>query len=127
MAFVPAVGLVASAHALYRSSSPANGADLEHAPSKVVITFSERADPKLSVIEVLDSAGRNFAKGHVGPVQGRPLELSIRVGSLSDGVYTVTWRAVATDDGHTTAGSFSFGVNAKPSPLPPGGSAVKSP
>ena len=67
-AFVLVAAGAASAHALYRSSSPPNGADLKHAPTKIVITFSERPDPKLSVIQVLDSAGRNYTKGRVQPV-----------------------------------------------------------
>ena len=35
-AFVLATAGAAGAHALYRSSVPVNGADLKHAPSKVV-------------------------------------------------------------------------------------------
>src|ERR687888_2384266 len=79
----------ASAHALYRSSSPANGAVLKQPPTKVVITFTEHPDPKISVIQVLGTTGRNFAQGQVQPVQGQPSELQIAVSSLPAGVYTV--------------------------------------
>ena len=107
------VGLAtaASAHALYRSSSPPNGSSQTQAPTKIVITFTERPDPKLSVIQVLDTAGRNHATGTVQPVPGQPFDLQTAVRSLSPGVYTVTWRTVSENDGHTTAGSFSFGSN----------------
>ena len=36
--------------------------------------------------------------------------------SLPKGVYTVTWRTVSRDDGHVTAGSFSFGIGERPPP-----------
>src|SRR5438067_10747777 len=119
---------MATAHAMYRSSSPASGADLQHPPSTIVITFSERPDPKLSVIQLLDPAGRTYTRGRVRPVPGKPLALQIDVLSVPNGVYTVTWRTVSEDDGHTTAGSFTFGVNAKPSATTVGTtSVVKSP
>ena len=130
IAFVLCAATAAGAHALYRSSTPANGADLKQAPSAVVITFTERPDPKLSVIQVLDTAGRDHAKGRVLPVPGQPDQLRIGVGSLQAGVYTVTWRTVSEQDGHTTAGSFSFGLNVSKGRITRGrgtASVVKSP
>ena len=112
-ALVLGLASAADAHALYRSSTPANGADLERAPTKVVITFTERPDPKISLIQVLDTASHNHARGKVQPVPGQPLELQTAVGPLPSGVYTVTWRTVSEADGHTTAGSFSL-VRARP-------------
>jgi copper transport protein len=104
----------AFAHAVVRSSDPADGAVLEKAPSEVLITFTEAPDPGLSVVHVLDSSGHPVERGAARPVPGSPLELRIRLGNLGKGVYTVTWRTVSRVDGHVTGGSFSFGVGVPP-------------
>jgi uncharacterized membrane-anchored protein YitT (DUF2179 family) len=36
--------------------------------------------------------------------------MTVSLHSLGDGVYTVTWKAVSTIDGHQTTGSFPFAV-----------------
>ena len=100
----------AGAHALVRTSDPANGALLQKAPPQVVITFTEVPDPKLSFIHVLDQGGKDVERGATTRVPGHPLELRVALGDLPPAVYTVTWRAVSQVDGHVTAGSFSFGV-----------------
>jgi copper transport protein len=104
----------ASAHALVRSSDPADGAILQQSPSAVTITFTEPPDPVVSSIHVLDSTGKNVETGTTEPVPGKPPELRVPVGTLPEGVYTVTWRTVSRTDGHVTAGSFSFGVGVAP-------------
>src|SRR5947209_12418438 len=108
VAAVLATAGAANAHALYKSSSPPANALLKRAPTNVSITFTEQPDPKLSFIQVLSSSGTNVAKGPVQPVPGQPTELRTALGSVPTGVYTVTWRTVSKEDGHTTAGSFSF-------------------
>ena len=47
------------------------------------------------------------------------MTLSVPVGPLPDGVYTVAWRTVSAADGHTAAGSFAFSVGAS-APVPSG-------
>src|SRR5436309_2320589 len=96
------VSAPAGAHALVRNSDPASGSVLNHAPSKVVITFTERPDPKLTSVQVLDSAGTDHAQGDPQPVPGQPLDIEVAVDRLSDGVYTVAWRTISEADGHTT-------------------------
>ncbi len=105
-----ASALPASAHALLRSSDPAAGADLERAPRQVLLTFTERPDPGLSVVHVLDSTGRPVEGGRAQLVPGHPLQLAVPLGPLGKGAYTVTWRTVSRTDGHVTAGSFAFGI-----------------
>jgi copper transport protein len=104
----------AGAHALVRRSNPADGAVLESPPSNVVITFTEPPDPDLSIVHVLDSTGRTVEIGKPERVPGAPLELRAGVGTIGNGVYTVTWRTVSKADGHVTGGSFSFGVGVSP-------------
>jgi copper transport protein len=111
----------ASAHALLQSSDPAAGATLGSPPSEITLNFGETPDPTLSSIKVLDTGGTDHASGKLEVVAGKPMSLQIAVGSLPDGVYTVTWRTVSTVDGHVTAGSFAFGVGETP---PSGGAAT---
>jgi len=105
-----ASGPAAGGHALLRGSEPAEGASLERAPRRIVLTFTERPEPRLSSIQVLDTAGRQVQAAKAAPVPGEPLQLVVPLGDLPDGTYTVSWRVLSVDDGHVTAGSFAFGV-----------------
>jgi copper transport protein len=105
-----AAGTPAGAHALLRESDPAAGSSLDKAPSRVLLSFTERPEPGLSSIRVLDSGGRQVERGQAGPVKGSPLDFAVGLGDLTDGTYTVSWRVVSRDDGHVTDGSFAFGV-----------------
>src|SRR5207244_5704974 len=87
---------------------------LQQAPGRVLITFTEEPDPSLSVIHVLDQSGRAVEAGKAERVPGRPLELTVPLKQLPNGVYTVSWRVVSRVDGHVTAGAVSFGVGVSP-------------
>lgn len=120
-------GIAADAHALARSSTPADGANLDHAPTQVSITFTERPDPRLSAIHVLDVGGRRLETGGVRVVPGDPSTLTVPLPSLPNGVYTVTWSTVSAVDGHRAGGFFAFGVGASPTgSKPPAGAATPS-
>jgi copper transport protein len=109
-------GPAAAAHGVLKSSEPAGGSSLERAPAAVTLRFSERPDPGLSTVRVLDSGGRVVAGGPAQPVAGRPLELRVPAAGLAAGSYTVTWRIVSAVDGHRTDGVFGFGVGAAGAP-----------
>ncbi|HXM58901.1 MAG TPA: copper resistance protein CopC [Candidatus Dormibacteraeota bacterium] len=110
--FLLATGV--EAHALVRSSTPDDGASLDQAPTAVTITFTEPPDPRLSSISVLDAGGRPVQRGATLAGPGDPLRLSVLLGTLPDGVYTVNWRTVSAADGHTSGGAFAFGVGVAP-------------
>jgi copper transport protein len=110
LAWLVLAGMPAGAHALLRESDPAAGSSLDQAPRRVVLTFTERPEPGLSSIQVLDTGGQPIQQGEGSPVEGEPLEFAVALGDLADGTYTVSWRVVSKDDGHVTAGSFAFGV-----------------
>ena len=123
--FVAAIGALlllalavsaASAHALLQSSDPAPNSALKAAPQIVTLTFTEAPDPKLSSIQVLDSKGASRATGPLSVVSGNADELSIPVGTLAKGVYTVAWRTVSAVDGHIAAGSYAFSVGTSSPP-----------
>jgi copper transport protein len=105
-----ASGPAAGAHALLRASDPADGASVDRPPRQVTLTFTERPEPRLSVVHVLDADGHQVDAGGAVPVAGNPLQLRVPLGDLPDGTYTVTWRTVSRDDGHVTGGAFAFGV-----------------
>jgi copper transport protein len=109
-------GPAAAAHGVLKSSEPAGGSSLERAPAAVTLRFSERPDPGLSTVRVLDSGGRVVAGGPAQPVAGRPLELQVPATGLAAGSYTVSWRIVSAVDGHRTDGVFGFGVGAAGAP-----------
>ncbi|HEY6710612.1 MAG TPA: copper resistance protein CopC [Actinomycetota bacterium] len=111
-----ATGPMAAAHGALRSSDPGDGSSLDRAPSAVTLRFTERPDPGLSTVRVLDSSGRVVAGGAARPVPGRPAELRVPMAGLPAGGYTVTWRIVSAVDGHRTDGVFGFGVGPAAAP-----------
>ena len=118
VAAVAAFPTAAAAHATLESSDPAAGAELATSPARVVLTFGETPDPKLSLIRLVDAAGALVAG--VSPVQsvpGNSLQLEVTLSqSLPKGVYSVNWLGVSATDGHVDGGAFAFGVQQKPVP-----------
>jgi copper transport protein len=119
-----ATGPTAAAHGSLLSSEPAGGSSLERAPAAVTLRFSERPDPGLSTVRVLDSGGRVVAGGPARPVPGQPLELRVPTAGLAAGGYTVSWRVVSAVDGHRTDGVFGFGVGPAGAPVLPASQAA---
>ena len=110
---VPAYG-----HTLLQSSEPPNGATVKTSPPHVNLVFSEEPDQKLSSIRVLDGSGTQVQRGNAAAVAGRPSAMSVALGPLPKGVYTVSWRVLSSVDGHLTSGAFTFGVGVKAVPAP---------
>ena len=97
---------------------PAADASVATSPTQILLTFTEPPDPKLSLVKVVDSAGRPApGVGAARAVPGQPAQLAVPVKQpLPKGVYTVNWRSVSTTDGHVADGAFAFGVGAVPGP-----------
>ncbi len=98
------------AHALLVRSNPAANAVLERAPVQVELFFSESVEEKLSTIKVYDASGNQVDVGDVRVDSGDPTRMTVSLRSISDGVYTVTWKAVSAVDGHQTVGTFPFAI-----------------
>jgi methionine-rich copper-binding protein CopC len=109
-AFLLVLPSPARAHALVVRSNPAAGASLTQVPRTLTITFSEAPEPGASSIRVLDASGGLASRGPARPVPSDRLQLAVSLGPLLNGVYTVRWKTISTDDGHASAGSFTFGV-----------------
>jgi copper transport protein len=98
------------AHALVVRSDPPAGASLGQVPSAVTITFSEAPESGQSDVQVLDGSGKVVSRGAARPVPDNRLQLRVTLAPLLNGVYTVRWKTVSADDGHASAGTFTFGV-----------------
>lgn len=79
-------------------------------PEKVVITYSERPEPKVSYIHVTNSDNERVDKNDQTVSSNNPREslVSIDTSKLKPGIYTVSWLALSRDDGHITKGSYVF-------------------
>lgn len=125
LALLLALGLVgrASAHAKLVSSTPAAGTRLTTAPATVTLVFSEEISEKDSSFSVTDSKGATVGTGKLdlNDLDHKTLIGTLKT-SLGDGVYSITWKTVTSDDNGVSEGSFTFGVNVdpgiQPTPVP---------
>jgi len=99
-----------SAHALLLRSNPQANAVLEQPPVQVELFFSEPLESKLSSIKVIDTNGVIVDVGDVRVDPADVTRMTVSLRALTDGVYTVTWKAVSSIDGHQTVGTFPFAV-----------------
>lgn len=99
-------------HAAFLGSDPEPGAFLESAPGAVVLTFSEPLDDSLSGAALVLVDGDREVPAQARAESGRRLVVRPRE-ELGRGPYRVEWHSVSTRDGHTLAGSFSFGVEVR--------------
>ena len=100
----------AFAHANLARASPAPNSVLDKAPSRVAIWFTEPIEPSLSEIQVLDAQGSRVDDGDSIVDANDPLAMSVGLGPILEGTYTVAWTNVSTVDGHRVRGSFVFSV-----------------
>ena len=100
----------ALAHAQLLRSIPDANAALDRAPAQIELFLSEAVEPAFSTIKVLDSNGRAVDNSDSKVDPGDATHLTVSVRSLSDGIYTVSWKALSATDGHVTVGSFPFAV-----------------
>ena len=98
----------AEAHAILLRSEPGAQSVLQSAPSAVRLVFSEPVEVNQGWIRVLDTSGRRVDRGAPTRSDGNRTVVQ-QVSGLSDGSYTVTWRAVSADT-HPTRGGFVFSV-----------------
>ena len=123
-------GETAFAHANLARASPAPNSVLDKAPSRVAIWFTEPIEPSLSEIQVLDAQGSRVDDGDSLVDTNDPLAMSVGLGPIAEGTYTVAWKNVSTVDGHRVRGSFVFSVGepiAEASVETPGEPLLQSP
>ncbi len=98
----------AQAHAKLVSADPAPSATVT-APKTIHLEFSEEIAKKFSSFKLTDTEGNVVTVMTIQTKDAKSLE-AMPSAALGPGVYTVSWTAVSTDDGHRMTGSYSFTV-----------------
>lgn len=110
----------ASAHAYIVSVAPANGSQIDEAPTEVTVTFSEPVTLAAELATtVLDAAGERVDNGRAELADDRrTLHIGLR-DHLPEGRYIASWTVVSADT-HPVGGSvqFGYGVPALPVSTP---------
>lgn len=96
------------AHARLISSEPAAGATLL-APKVIRLEFSEAIARAFSSFTLTRADSSTVALKAVTSQDSKAL-VAMPAIALGPGVYTVSWTAVSSDDGHKTSGHFNFTV-----------------
>jgi methionine-rich copper-binding protein CopC len=99
----------ASAHAHLTKSVPAQRATVFEAPPRVQLWFDEGVEAKFCTVSVVDAGGKSVDSGDLQPSADDRKFLSIGLGKLGAGVYTVKYRVLSVD-GHVTESSFPFTI-----------------
>ena len=89
-------------HAYLDHADPPPGSTLAQAPTQLRLTFSEQVDSAFSQLHVLNARRETIDRGDgaVAADDPRAMVVSLQPG-LADGVYTVAWRTLSADDGHS--------------------------
>jgi copper transport protein len=99
----------ADAHAELISTEPASGEQLDAAPERVVLRFTESVDVSDDAVEVLTAGGDRVDVGEPGHLDGERSSVAVDLPDLDDGTYVVSWRVLSSDS-HPVSGAFTFGV-----------------
>ncbi len=98
----------ASAHAILRATTPADGEELDAAPGDVTLEFNEPVSTTAGGVRVFNSKGVRVDQGDAETPTGslESVQVSLRP-ELPDGTYIVSWRALSAD-AHPVHGAFVF-------------------
>jgi copper transport protein len=99
-----------SAHAELAQSDPPAQSSLTRAPAQVRLTFTEAIEPNSVQVSVLDRSRNQVSPGNATLVPGSNDTVTLPLGDLPPGVYTISWAVTSAVDGHTTRGLIPFAV-----------------
>jgi methionine-rich copper-binding protein CopC len=108
LAIVLSSPIRASAHSFPDKETPSAGQQVASPPSEVVIDFDAPIEKLFAKLAVTGADGKNEAVG-TPQVSDDGRRLSVKVGALKPGGYTVNWAVVCIDT-HHTEGSYTFSV-----------------
>jgi methionine-rich copper-binding protein CopC len=108
LAMTPGVALVAFAHSYPEEETPAAGQKVTIAPVEVSIKFDAAVEKLFAKLEVTGADGKNQALG-TPVLSDDGKRLSVKVGALKAGDYSVKWSVVCIDT-HHSQGSYTFTV-----------------
>jgi methionine-rich copper-binding protein CopC len=103
----------AGAHAVLVNSIPAARMVLSYPPGRVDLWFNERLEPAWSTLSVWSASGTQVDRRDTIVSPEDPKRLSVTLGTLGPGMYTVRFRVLSVD-AHVVESSFVFTVEAKP-------------
>ncbi len=110
-----ALGLIgagqALAHAQLARSEPVANAVLPRSPGEVRAWFTERLEPRFSQLTVQNAQNERVDLGNSRVAPTDPYQMTVGLPpDLPEGVYTVAWKTLSTEDGHEAHGLFAFAV-----------------
>jgi len=114
-AFLVLVPATALAHAELLETVPLDGTTVQGTPDELVAAFDEALESGSS-LSIRNAAGERLAVGRVDPDDPKRVVIT-DVPELAPGTYQMRWTA-ATADGHVERGTWSFTVEAAPTPAP---------
>ena len=95
-------------HAKLVRSQPQANETVSSVPGAIELWFSERLEPTLNTIEVIDQAGKRVDRGDVVLAEENKKAL-VNLTELAPGIYTVKWKTLSADQ-HAIRGTFRFTV-----------------
>ena len=108
LAIVVSSPIAALAHSFPEKETPSAGQRVASSPPEIVIGFDAPIEKLFAKLEVAGADGANQAVG-TPQVSDDGRQLSVKVGALKPGDYTVKWAVVCIDT-HHTEGSYTFSV-----------------
>ena len=100
-------------HAYLVKSAPARRAVLLYAPTRMQLWFNERLEAQFSHLSVWNREGKQVDSGDVQVGPDDLKLLSVGVGPLAPGPYTVKFRVLSVD-GHVVEEQFPFTIRGSP-------------
>jgi copper transport protein len=114
----------ARAHALLVRSIPEANAELTQPPATLEMWFSEPLEAGFSGARLVNSLGQEVPTGAVNLDPSDSTHMTLPLGQLEPGIYTVAWQTLSQVDGHEWFGSFPFTVLNADGSRPTGSAAL---
>ncbi len=100
-----------AAHADLASAEPPPNSRVDEAPAELRLRFTERLADEYTGVDVLDDKGTDYVdQTRIGPDDRTRVTVTLE--PMPDGVYSVRWRTLSAEDGHTRSGVYFLAVNA---------------
>ncbi len=104
----------AAAHGYVVGGAPEPFGAVPVAPERAAVFFSEAVEVDFSSVRVFDKDSQLVSTGRAFHPDGDASRLAVRLAPLSNGTYTVVWKALWRSDGHETGEFYPFTVGEKP-------------
>jgi len=116
----------AAAHALLVRSSPEADAEMLVAPSTIEMWFSEPLEAAFTGARLIGPDGNEVPSDRAVVDPSDSTHVTLPLGNLGPGIYTIAWQTLSQVDGHEWYGSFPITVLNPDGSAPAPGAAVVS-